>query len=110
MANVMEATQFLNNAPIHGETPVDQAAREVMDFLKTSITQQAQYSQELSYLHATPYQSVSRQVDSPGPAVSSSHRQHGAPPAPGPQRAVRITNQLANPTPERRVGSVIQLP
>src|SRR3954463_7879820 len=103
----MAVTQLLTNAPIYGNTPADQAARQAMDLLKTAITQQAQYSQGHSHLHATPYQSMSRQAESVGPAVSSSHRQHGAPQHPDPQRAVGIANKPTYPAPERRVESAI---
>src|SRR4051812_40572848 len=78
--NVMAATRLLTNAPIYGNTPADQATRQAMELLKTVMTQQAQYSQGHSHLHGTPYQSMSLQEDSPGPAESSSHRQHGVTP------------------------------
>ena len=74
MANVVTATRYLASVPIHGDTPIDQATRGAIDLLKIAITQQAQYSQGFQYLHETPYRSVSRQVDSPAPAGSSSHR------------------------------------
>ena len=50
--NMMAATQLLTTAPIFGDTPADQAARQDMELLKTAITQEAQYSQGHSHLHA----------------------------------------------------------
>src|ERR1041385_3990016 len=79
VANVMAATQFLANAPIQGDTPADRAAWAAVDFLKTSITHQGQYSEGVPYLHGTPYRSVSRQAESPAPAVSCSQCHHRVP-------------------------------
>src|SRR4051812_16393219 len=81
-----------------------------MELLKTAMMQQAQYSQGHSHLHVTPYHSVSRKAESPDPAMSGSHRQHGEPQHSDPQRAVGFTNQPTYPTPERRVESAIQFP
>ena len=80
----------------------------MVDLLKTAMTQQANYSQGHSHLHATPYQSMSWQAESPGPAASGSHRQRGVPQNPDPQRAVGFTGQPAYPAPERRVESAYQ--
>ena len=97
--NVMAATRLLTNAPIYGGTPADQATQQAMELLKTAMTQQAQYLQGHSHLHATPYQSMSWQAEMPGLAMSGSHRQHGEPQHPDPQRAVGFTNQPAYPAP-----------
>src|SRR4051812_42207492 len=86
--NVMAATQLLTTAPIYGDTPTDQVARQAAKLLKTTMTQQANYSRGHSHLHETPYQSVSRQAESSGPAASGSHRQHEAP-----QRTVGVAGQ-----------------
>src|SRR3954469_5789370 len=72
MANVMAATHFLTHAPIQGNTLADRAAREAVDFLKTAITQQGQYSQGAPYIHGTPYRSESRQAEWPAPEASGS--------------------------------------
>src|ERR1041385_1445951 len=109
MDNVLAATRFLTNAPIQGDTPADRAARESVAFLKTAITQQAQYSQGVPYIHGTQYQSMSRQAESPDPAASSSHRHHGAQPPLNPQGALRIMD-LPAPNINRRIESVVKIP
>src|SRR3954470_12256339 len=60
-ANMMAATRLLPTAPIYGDTPADQDARQEAELLKTVMVQQANYSRGQSHLHETPYQSVSRQ-------------------------------------------------
>src|SRR4051812_15489430 len=75
VANVMAKTRYLDNAPILGNTPADQGARDAIDFLKTAVAQQAQYSHGFSYLHETPCPSGRQKEESPAPAASSSHRQ-----------------------------------
>ena len=97
----MAAARLLTTAPIFEDTLANQAARQAMELLKTAMTQQAQYSQGHLHLHETHYQSMSRQAESPGPAASGSHRQHGVPQYPDPQRAMGFTGQPAYPTPKR---------
>ena len=81
MANVMAATHYLTSLPILGNSPEDQVARQAVDWLKTVVTQQAQYSQGHSNLQGTPRPSpsISRHVDSPASVQSSSHRNQGGP-------------------------------
>src|SRR3954463_11635774 len=76
--NVMAATRYLANAPIHGNTPADQGARDAIELLKAAVAQHAQYS----YLHETPRSSGSRQAESLAPAASSSHHQPRGQPDP----------------------------
>lgn len=45
MANVMVATQYLTSLPIVGNSHKDQVARQAVYLLKTTVNQQAQYSQ-----------------------------------------------------------------
>src|SRR4051812_20809458 len=106
----MATIQLLTTAPIYEDTPEDQDTRQAMELLKTAMNQQAQYSQGYSHLHGTPYQSMSRQAESPGPAASSSHRQQRGPQNPDPRRPMVFIGQLAYPAPEHRVESAIQFP
>src|SRR4051812_29603526 len=81
-----------------------------MELLKMAMTQQAQYSQVYSHLHATPYQSMSRQAESPGPTASGSHRQQKTQHNPDPQRIVGFTGQPAYTAAECHPEPSIQFP
>lgn len=72
--NVLAATHNLAMIPINGNSPLEIEARKGIDMLKTSVTQQANYSNMTNRLPSTPYNSRSgrnRHGDSPAPAESS---------------------------------------